>query len=101
MACSNDLIARAQSGDRDAQLQILDAHEGLILRVASRCVGPLGRITEDMLQEARLAVLLAIVKYDPSRKTAFSTLAWCVIRNRLDKLLRSESRNSFVAMPPE
>jgi len=101
MSCSKELLSRAQGGDRDAQQKILDAHEGLILRVAMKCVGPNGKTTEDMLQEARMAVLLAIGKYDPTRKTAFSTLAWTIAYRSLTRYLASERRNTFAPLSPE
>lgn len=74
-----DLLVHAQAGDRRAQQRLVMAHHGLIVRAAAR-LRARGCTFDDLLQQGRLGVLLAIRRFDPRRGVRLSTYAGHWIR---------------------
>lgn len=69
------LFHQAQAGCPDCLNALMTRHEGLVQAVVRRQVlGSLPFI--DALHAARLGLWRAILRYDPTRETAFSTYAW-------------------------
>jgi RNA polymerase sigma factor (sigma-70 family) len=73
----------APSGLSEAEL--LKSHEGLVRHMARR----FGLADEDGYQAARIGVLVALRRFDPSRGTKFSTLAVWLIRKELQDEMRT------------
>lgn len=100
MSCTKELIAQAKAGDQAAKKLILNALEGIIVRLCVK-FAPDGRPAEDALQEARLAVLIALEKFDSAKKASFSTYAYHFIFRHLSSLSRSERRHQLSALPDD
>lgn len=88
------LVKRIQSGDAEAQNELLERNEGLIRKVAGKL---LAKVTdfcltkedkEDLLQEGRLALLTAAFGYDETQGTAFNTYGWQTVRNKMADYMR-------------
>jgi RNA polymerase sigma factor (sigma-70 family) len=69
------LFQQAQAGSPDCLNALMTRHEGLVQAVVRAQV--LGDLPfAEALHEARLGLWRAILRYDPTRGTAFSTYAW-------------------------
>ena len=88
------LVKCIQSGDMEAQNELLERNEGLIRKVAGKL---LAKVTdfcltkedkEDLLQEGRLALLTAAFGYDETQGTAFNTYGWQIVRNKMADYMR-------------
>lgn len=72
----------AQAGCRDCLNRLLEQHEGLVHFVLrQQHVGHTAYA--DLLQEGRIALWHAILRYDPGRGTAFSSFAFVAIRRQI------------------
>ncbi len=72
----------AQAGCQECLNRLLEEHEGLIHFVLrQQHVGHTAYA--DLLQEGRIALWHAILRYDPSRGTAFSSFAFVAIRRQI------------------
>ena len=88
------LVKRIQSGDMEAQNELLERNEGLIRTVAGKllakaedcCLSKEDK--EDLLQEGRLALLTAAFGYDETQGTAFNTYGWQIVRNKMADYMR-------------
>jgi RNA polymerase primary sigma factor/RNA polymerase sigma factor len=79
--------------------QALDRHEGLIHAVIRREGG--GSLTyEEALQAGRIGLWQAILNYDPTRGTAFSTYAWVAIRRHIGRAAtRTAGDSRYLVVP--
>jgi RNA polymerase sigma factor (sigma-70 family) len=77
-----DLFGCAQAGCRACQERLLLEHKGLVPAVVNRQYR-YGVEYAELIQEGRIGLWDAIMKYDRGRGTAFSTYAWKAIRNRV------------------
>ena len=72
----------AQADCRECLEELICVNEGLIHACLRREV--IGGVAyADLVQEGRIALWQAVLKYDPQRGTAFSTYAWIAIRHRV------------------
>ena len=72
----------AQAGCTQCLEKLICAHEGLIHACLRREV--IGELAyADLVQEGRIALWRAVLKYDRQRGTAFSSYAWMAIRHQL------------------
>lgn len=82
-----DQIHAAQSGDDDAMMVVIDAHEGLIkafIHAATQgAEQPADR--DDLRQEARIALLMAVMDYRTDSPASLTTFAY----QRLEGAVRS------------
>jgi RNA polymerase sigma factor (sigma-70 family) len=86
-----DLIVRARAGDADALEAVLDQTRGLVTALAARFT-PRGTVeVDDLVQEGRVALLLAVRSYDPAGGASFTSYAWGVVRWRLLNMVVTES----------
>ncbi|UQA94949.1 sigma-70 family RNA polymerase sigma factor [Streptomyces halobius] len=76
------LIRAAQNGDTEATAQVLDSLEGMIYRLAEKCMAHTpglsagyGDKLEDLRQDGRVAALEALARYNPEGGAKFSTYA--------------------------
>ncbi|MEV6684410.1 sigma-70 family RNA polymerase sigma factor [Streptomyces sp. NPDC051130] len=75
---TDDLIRAAQGGDSDAMWKIVDAHDGILVGIV-RSVAPTAsaETAEDLLQDARVALIEHIRDYDTEASGAkLSTFAY-------------------------
>lgn len=90
---SPDIFTCAQAGCQACLEALLAHHEGLvhtILRRQWRCEMPYS----DLLQEGRIGLWRAILRFDPGRGIAFSSYAWKAIERRLWRAVFLERRQS-------
>ncbi|MFD0276207.1 helix-turn-helix domain-containing protein [Kitasatospora sp. NPDC127111] len=77
-----DLITRAKSGDRDAMWQIVTTLEPMLANVVRTVTA--GQATaedmDDLMQEARIALITCVASYDTDGTAQLQTKAWPAIR---------------------
>ena len=89
MSRTEELIARAQSGDREAGEQLVQENSGLIWAVARRYLGR-GTELEDLYQLGCLGFLKAVGGFDLAYGTQFSTYAVPKIAGEIRRFLRDD-----------
>lgn len=89
MSASEDLIRRAQSGDKEAAEMLVTENSGLIWAVARRFLGR-GVETDDLYQLGCLGFLKAVDGFDLSFGTQFSTYAVPKIAGEIRRFLRDD-----------
>lgn len=85
-------FACAQSGCRSCVERLILANEGLVHAYLQRQVIG-GMAYADLLQEGRIALWRAVLKFDPQRGTAFSTYAWQAIRHQVWGSIRQANQS--------
>jgi RNA polymerase primary sigma factor len=83
-----DLITRCQDGDNSAYDQIEKENFGLISK-AITSIGEDPIINDDLVQEGRVGMWIAVRKFDFSKKTKFSTYAYIWINSRVIRFNRA------------
>lgn len=91
------LSALAQSGDAAAEEVLLLRYRQNV-RLCARPLFLLGGDSEDLIQEGMLGLLRAILRYDPSRGSSFSTYAELCIRSAMLTAIRSASSRRHSAL---
>lgn len=76
------VFACAQAGCRTCLEQLMRQHEGLVHHVLRRQASGMATY-DDVLQEGRIALWQAILRFDPQRGVAFSTYAGAAIQYRI------------------
>ena len=89
MSVPEDLIVRAQAGDRAAAEQLVEENVGLIWAVARRFQGR-GTELEDLYQLGCLGFLKAVSGFDTGFGTQFSTYAVPKISGEIRRFLRDD-----------
>ena len=89
MTHTEELIARAQSGDREASESLINENSGLIWSVAKRFLGR-GVEAEDLYQLGSLGFLKAVEGFDLQFGTQFSTYAVPKISGEIRRFLRDD-----------
>lgn len=88
----------AQAGCRDSLNRLMTEHEGLVHAVVRRQV--LGHLPfAEALQAGRMGLWRAILGYDPSYGTVFSTYAWPCIMRQVWQAVKAHAR--FQSVRPE
>ena len=77
-----ELFREAQGGERASLNALMEQHERLVHAVVRKQWSG-GWCYEEVIQEGRLGLWRAILKYDPERGTAFSTYAWPAIAHKV------------------
>ena len=90
MSRTEELIALAQKGDRDAGETLVTENSGLIWAVARRFIGR-GVETDDLYQLGCLGFLKAVQGFDLAFGTQFSTYAVPKIAGEIRRFLRDDS----------
>lgn len=89
----------AQSGCQECPEALVRRHEGLV-HVVLRRQSWGGEAYEDLLQEGRVALWRAVLRFDPQRGVAFSTYAGVAIKHRIwDAVARAKRRQGQPAIP--
>lgn len=89
MSTTEELIFRAQSGDRSATEQLVAENTGLIWSIARRFTGR-GTELDDLYQLGCLGFLKAVDGFDPAFGTQFSTYAVPKISGEIRRFLRDD-----------
>lgn len=89
MSRLEELIAKSQSGDRDAAQLLVEENSGLIWSVARRFLGR-GTDADDLYQLGCVGFLKAINGFDLSYGTQFSTYAVPKIAGEIRRFLRDD-----------
>ena len=89
MTHTEELIARAQNGDREASEALINENSGLIWSVAKRFLGR-GVEAEDLYQLGSLGFLKAVEGFDLQFGTQFSTDAVPKISGEIRRFLRDD-----------
>ncbi len=89
MSRTEELIERAQSGDKEAREKLVTENTGLIWSVARRFIGR-GTESDDLYQLGCLGFLKAIDGFDLSFGTQFSTYAVPKISGEIRRFLRDD-----------
>lgn len=89
MSRTEELIALAQQGDRDACEQLVTENTGLIWAVARRFIGR-GVETEDLYQLGCMGFLKAVEGFNTDFGTQFSTYAVPKISGEIRRFLRDD-----------
>jgi RNA polymerase sigma-B factor len=84
------LLLRYRSGDRSALDELSRRYMPLARRLASR-YRHTGEPMDDLIQVANMALVKAIDRFDPERKTAFSSFAVPTILGELKRYFRDHS----------
>jgi RNA polymerase sporulation-specific sigma factor len=89
MTRTEELIARSQSGDREASESLVEENSGLIWSVAKRFLGR-GTEADDLYQLGCLGFLKAVEGFDLEYGTQFSTYAVPKIAGEIRRFLRDD-----------
>ena len=89
MSRLEELIARAQAGDKDASELLVSENSGLIWSVAKRFIGR-GAEMDDLYQLGCLGFLKAVEGFDLQYGTQFSTYAVPKIEGEIRRFLRDD-----------
>lgn len=89
MTRTEELIARSQSGDREASEILVEENSGLIWSVAKRFLGR-GTEADDLYQLGCLGFLKAVEGFDLEYGTQFSTYAVPKIAGEIRRFLRDD-----------
>ena len=86
-----DLARRVQSGDEQAQSELVEANLRLVVRIARRYLNR-GLSLLDLIEEGNVGLLHAARKFRPDRGTRFSTYATWWIRQAVVRALANQAR---------
>lgn len=89
MMTTEELIARSQTGDKEAGEVLITENAGLIWSVAKRFMGR-GTEADDLYQLGCLGFLKAVDGFDPNYGTKFSTYAVPKIAGEIRRFLRDD-----------
>ena len=89
MSSTEELIALAQKGDKQASERLIEQNTGLIWSVARRFIGR-GTDTEDLFQLGCLGFYKAVEGFDTGYGTQFSTYAVPKIAGEIRRFLRDD-----------
>jgi len=95
-----ELFRQAQAGDRASLNALMRRHERLVHAVVRQQWSGGWRYAE-VVQEGRIGLWHAILKYDPERGTAFSTYAWLVIARQVWAAVKRRQRKATAVPLPQ
>lgn len=85
------LFRQAQAGERKSLDQLMRQHDGLVHHIIRRQWG--GELTyAEVLQEGRIGLWRAILRFDPERGIAFSTYAGAAIAHQVWRAVKLRQR---------
>ena len=90
----------AQAGDRASLNALMRRHEPLVHAVVRQQWSGGWRYAE-VVQEGRIGLWRAILKYDPERGTAFSTYAWPAIARQVWAAVKRQQREAAIPPSPQ
>lgn len=87
----NEMIKRAQQGDKEAEEFLLEKYRKNVL-IRARSYYLVGGDNEDLIQEGMIGLLKAIWNYRPDREAQFSTFANLCIERQIQTAINSANR---------
>lgn len=87
----SDLALMAQEGDKNAEHRLVSTNLRLVLAMAVRYRGR-GLPLADLVQEGNHGLMQAVSRYNPGKKTRFSTYALWWIRQALERSVANQAR---------
>jgi RNA polymerase primary sigma factor len=81
------LAKRVKEGDQAAEMELFERNLPLSISIARRYINPNDPNAEDIEEAAKLGLLAAVRKYDPSKGTRFSTCAYLWIRSYIQSAM--------------
>lgn len=85
-----DRFRQAQAGDGESLAELMYQHDGLVHHIIRRQSG--GRLSyAETLQEGRIGLWRAILRFDPERGTAFSTYAGVAIAHQAWRAVKRQA----------
>jgi RNA polymerase sigma factor (sigma-70 family) len=94
----NALFRQAQAGNGASLNALMRQHERLVHAVVRQQWSG-GWCYAEVIQEGRIGLWRAILKYDPARGTAFSTYAWPAIARQVWDAVKRRQRAAAAAPP--
>ena len=88
---SDEVLQRAQAGDKAAREQLVRHHNGLVWSAVRR-LSRSGEDPEDLYQIGSMGLLKAIDRFDPSYQVQFSTYAVPLIVGEIRRYLRDQGQ---------
>lgn len=95
-----ELFRQAQAGDQASLNTLMQKHARLVHTVVRQQWSG-GWRYEEVIQEGRLGLWRAILKYDPERELAFSTYAWPAIARQVWAAVQRRQREAEVPRLPQ
>ena len=92
-----DLIKLAQTGNSDAQDELIDAYKNMVKKIA-RTFFIMGADFEDIVQEGMIGLFSAIRSYDEDKNTSFETYAGICINRQILNALKNASRKKHAPL---
>jgi len=92
---TQNLIRKAQEGDKVAREQVINENVGLVWSIVRRFLGR-GQEAEDLFQIGVIGLMKAVDKFDLSYEVMFSTYAVPMISGEIKRYLRDN--NSLIKM---
>jgi len=92
---TQNLIRKAQEGDKIAREQVINENVGLVWSIVRRFLGR-GQEAEDLFQIGVIGLMKAVDKFDLSYEVMFSTYAVPMISGEIKRYLRDN--NSLIKM---
>lgn len=93
---TNELIARAKSGDAAAKEKLLTENSNLMKSIVRRYLGK-GVEYDDLFQLAGMGLLKAINGFDESYGVRFSTYAVPMIAGEIKRFMRDDGQHKGIA----
>lgn len=93
----NKIIKKAQEGDKEAELFILQKYRKDVLRKA-RSYYLVGGDHEDLIQEGMLGLLKGIWNYRPDRDAGFATFANLCIERQIQVAINTANRQKHMPL---
>src|SRR5690349_5759586 len=87
----SSLAERAESGDKNARNQLIEANLRLVVSIAKKYVGQ-GLALEDLVGEGNIGLIRAVSKFDPSKGFRFSTYATWWIKQAITRSILEGTR---------
>lgn len=95
MADEKQLICKARAGDEKAYEAIFKRYGGLVKSISKRYYIT-GASAEDVEQEGRIGLFLAIGYYDEEKNDSFSSFASMCIKNRIIGAIKKNTRQKDI-----
>jgi len=93
----NEIIYRAQNGDKEAELHLLQKYRKNVL-VRTRSYFLVGGDNEDLIQEGMIGLFRAIWDYRDDRNAQFSTFANLCIERQIQTAISSANRQKHLPL---
>lgn len=88
-----EYIRAAQNGDKKAMEHMIRKYEPLVTSLSRKYGWMAPAAHEDLLQEGRLGLYKAVMKFDATRGLKFMTVAFPTVRGAIQVLARKELRH--------